>query len=65
MEESDMARSAFYENLFVAKTLEDGLEEKSLRAVIQMRSMRAFPEAGAWTEETVHVQLRRQIRPQS
>lgn len=65
MEESDMARSACYENLFVVETLEDGLEEISLKAVIQVRAVRAFPEAGAWTEETVQVQLRRQIRPQS
>lgn len=65
VEESDMARSAFYENLFIVETLEDELEEISLKAVIQARAVRAFPEAGTWMEETVQVQLRRQIRPQS
>lgn len=36
-----MARSACYENLFVVETLEDGLEEISLKAVIQVRAVRA------------------------
>lgn len=65
MEESDMARSAYYENLFVVETLEDRLEEISLKAVVQTRAIGAFREAGARTEETGQVQLRRQIRPQS
>lgn len=38
VQESDMARSACYENLFVVETLENGWEEISLKAMIQVRA---------------------------
>lgn len=51
-----MARSSFKKKLFGFETLEDGLEDVSLKVVIQVRGGEGLlPEAGAWKEEMAQV----------